>query len=186
MKLIYLSKAKQDKQRKNNRLIEQIFDEHGVALRRFIRIRSGKINDCEGLVQDVYVRLSQIENLSEKFAGRVDTVRSYLFSIASNLIIDRFRKAQTRHEDDRIGLDQVEIVSHLGGPERYVQNKHILKLIQQTLEKIKPIHRQAFLLSRVENMSYQQISDTLGVSVSTIEKYISAVLLVLREKVIDQ
>ena len=46
-------------------------------------------------------------------------------------------------------------------------------------------HKSAFVLCRVEGKAYREISDILGVSVSTVEKYISAALMAIRNKVQD-
>jgi len=53
------------------------------------------------------------------------------------------------------------------------------------LENINPHHKSAFVLCRVEGKAYREISDILGVSVSTVEKYISAALMAIRNKVQD-
>lgn len=94
------------------------------------------------------------------------------------LILDDVRK-----EADHISGEAMNIVTTLTSPERQLEGKRRLQQIQQALSKIKPEYQQAFLLSRMDNMSYREISDTMGISVSTVEKYISAALLAVREKV---
>jgi RNA polymerase sigma-70 factor (ECF subfamily) len=61
-------------------------------------------------------------------------------------------------------------------------NKRKLQLVDKALGRLKPEHRKAFLLHRVEGLSYRQISDQLAVSESTIEKYISAALVAIRSE----
>ena len=182
--MLYLIKDKVQKT-SNDKLLELIITEYGAALHRFVRVRLNHKDDVEDVVQDVYARLLQITELEKRVAGRMDTVRNYLFQIAVNIITDRYRKAQVRRESDHIGLDLYGNIScTLSSPERQLEGKRTLQLIQQALNDVKPELQQAFLLSRMDNMSYREISDTMGVSVSTVEKYISAALVAIRERVI--
>ena len=165
----------------SHRLIEKLLAEHTIALRRFIRVRLNSEQDCDDVLQEVYVRLSQIDDLPARLAGRLDTARNYLLQIASHLLIDRARRSQVRKQDQHVSTEDVDTVSSLYAPERIFNNKRKLQRIEFALQQIKPQQRQAFLLHRVEGLSYREISDQLGLSVSTIEKYIAAALLAVRE-----
>src|SRR5690554_4954748 len=165
--------------------LEQLIQEHDVALRRFIRVRIGVPADCDDIVQSVYTRVIQIDDIEKHLEARLDTVRSYLLKIAANIITDRYRKSQARREADHMSFENIKVLSTVMSPERQIQGKRILSQILDALERIKPEYRHAFVLSRMENMSYREISDTMGVSVSTVEKYISAALFAIREKVTD-
>lgn len=164
----------------SNRLIEKLLAEHDSAIRRFVRVRLHSDHDCDDVVQDLYVRLSQIDDLPQKLANRLDTARNYLLQIASNLLIDKSRRAKVRHQaqhDSGVDLDQY---SSLDSPERTFANKRQLHVVDHTLKKLRPRQRQAFLMHRVEGLSYREIGDSLGLSVSTVEKHISAALQAIR------
>lgn len=180
--MLYVIKDKVQKQTQE-KFLELLIQEHDSALRRFVRARLGTEADSEDVIQDLYSRLTQIENLESHVEDRLDTVRNYLFQIAVNLIRDRYRKSQVRKESEHISGDTVHMITTLTSPERQLEGKRKLQQIQDALSKIKPEYQQAFLLSRMDNMSYREISDTMGISVSTVEKYISAALLAVREKV---
>ncbi|MCO4320319.1 RNA polymerase sigma factor [Aliidiomarina quisquiliarum] len=186
--VLYVIKDKVQKA-SNDKLLELIIAEHGAALQRFVRVRVGQKDDADDVVQDVYARLAQMSQLEQRVAGRMDTVRNYLFQIAVNIITDRYRKAVVRREFDHVDADEPSTIygalgSTLSSPERQLEGKRTLQLIQLALNDVKPELQQAFLLSRMDNMSYREISDTMGVSVSTVEKYISAVLVAIRERVL--
>lgn len=155
-----------------------------MAIRRFIRIKTGGNQDCDDVMQDLYVRLSQIDDLPARMADRLDTARSYLVQIANHLLIDRARREISRCRDLHSSIETIENepASAIHEPERSLMNKRKLQLIDKALMRLKPEHRKAFLLHRVEGLSYRQISDQLAVSVSTIEKYISAALVAIRSE----
>lgn len=184
--LLYVIKDKVQKA-SNDKLLELIIAEHGAALHRFVRVRVNQKDDADDVVQDVYARLAQMTELEQRVAGRLDTVRNYLFQIAVNMITDRYRKALVRRESDHVDTGEDLVLYALGStvssPERQLEGKRALQLIQQVLNDMKPEQQQAFLLSRMDNMSYREISDTMGVSVSAVEKHISAALVAIRERV---
>ncbi|WP_416304960.1 RNA polymerase sigma factor [Neptunicella sp. SCSIO 80796] len=189
MKVIYLNKtvSPSTEPAQNSQLIEQLYAEYGSALRRFIRVRSRlNDNDCDDVMQEVYERLLKLDNLQEKLAGRMDTVRNYLFQIATHLLIDLDRRAKVRCSDAHISEQDAVIFSSLYSPERELQNRKQLSQIEQALTDIKTVHKQAFILNRIDGRSYREISDVLGVSVSTVEKYISAALVAIRERMLAE
>lgn len=170
----------------NGQLVAALLDEHGSALRRFIRVRSNlNEHDCEDIIQMISERLLKLDSLSQVLEGRLDTVRNYLFQIAVNLLIDKKRRDEVRQRDHHISEQEVSMVSSLDSPERRLEGKYRLRLTQEILNSLKTPCKQAFMLSRVEGKSYREISDILGVSVSTVEKYISTALLAIRLGVVD-
>ncbi len=185
--MLYVIREKVQKAN-NDKLLEQIVAEHGAALHRFVRVRVGIKDDADDVVQETYTRLAQMSELEQRVAGRLDTVRNYLFQIAVNIITDRYRKALVRREAEHIApCDNLALFntlsSTLNSPERHLEGKRALQQVQHAINGVKPELQQAFLLSRMDNMSYREISDTMGVSVSTVEKYISAALVAIREQV---
>lgn len=189
MKVIQLNRAKKQALANDEKcqLVEQLYAEYGSAMRRFIRVRSRlSEGDCEDVMQEVYERLLKLEDLQQKLAGRMDTVRNYLFQIASHILIDRARRAKVRCKDDHVSDQDTAIFSSIFSPERALQNRKRLRQIEMALSEIKTSHRQAFMLNRIDGMSYREISDALGVSVSTVEKYISAALVAIRIKVVPE
>ena len=188
--MLYVVKSKTHKASSES-LLEQIIAEHDAALRRFVRVRLSRQrrDEADDVVQDVYARLTQMDNLEERVAERLDTVRNYLFQIAVNIITDRFRKATSRREADHVPADDeqvaIQLDSTLSSPERQLEGKRTLQRIHAALNQLKPELRQAFLLSRMDNKSYREISDIMAVSVSTVEKYIAAALVAVRKQVME-
>ena len=56
------------------------------------------------------------------------------------------------------------------------ETKELKNVIAQSVEQLPEKCKQAFLLSREENLSYKDISGELDISVSTVEKHISKAL----------
>ena len=169
-----------DKKQQQNQLLERLLLEHGEALERFLRMRLALQQDKDDIIQDVLLRMVRISELEEKLQEPADKVRSYLFKVASNLIIDGFRKQQYR---DSYSQQLSEQDNTTQSPETVLSQRQSLEQVEEAMSEVKAKHRRAFLMNRLDNMSYRQISEEMGISVSSVERYISSVLVAIREKI---
>ena len=187
MKVVYLNTQSATKLSKDsNRVLYDLVSEHEAALRRFIRVRGRMtVSETEDVLQEMYTKLFSMDDLLAKSEGRQDTFRSFLFTVVANLIIDRERRAKSRAYDAHESFTDTFSASTNNDPEKQVGVSQKLSEIELVLENINPNHKSAFILCRVEGKAYREISDILGVSVSTVEKYISAALAAIRNKVKD-
>ena len=162
-------------------VVAAIWEEHGTALRRFLRMRLALDPDRDDVVQEVFVRLTRIEGIEDKFTDRPDSVRSYLFAMAHNIIRDRSRRDAVRRRDSHVAYDESRDAVGNETPEDFVIAEQDADRIRAALRKQKATVRRAFAMSRLENCCYREIADELAVSVSTVEKYISRALCAIRE-----
>lgn len=169
------------KTEERDRMLAALVAEHDSALRRFLRMRQLSLMDQEDVLQDVYLKLARMEDLVERLSQSPDTVRSYLFVMASNVIRDKARRASVRGAGKHQPLEDVEIADTIS-PEQELAGRQEIGVVERTLREQKAVHRRAFMLSRFEHKSYREIADDLSVSVSTVEKYICRVLLALRQE----
>ncbi|WP_426369644.1 RNA polymerase sigma factor [Pseudocolwellia sp. HL-MZ7] len=180
MSVVYITQCKD---RKNN-LLESLIDKYESDIMRFLRVRLALEADRDDIIQDLMIRLLRIENLEEKLMMEGSNAKSYLLSIAANLVKDLYRRKLGRGEQSDDAL--ANTILDNGNPEQILSHQQTLTKVSQVLESVKPIQKEAFLLNRLENKSYRQISEEMGVSVSTIERHISKVLLALRLKVVKK
>ncbi len=163
-----------------DRLLIAVREEHDRALRRFLRMRQLNVHLQEDVLQEVYLKLAKLHDLSERLTKSPDTLRSYLFVIASNIIRDWIRQETVREYKNHVELDENIFLKDSPNPETELVNKQNMLTIRSILQRQKERHRKAFELSRVECRSYREIANELSVSISTVEKYISKVLLAIR------
>lgn len=165
-----------------DRVLSELVSEHDRALRRFLRMRRLSPSDLEDVLQDVYLKLARLEDLTDRFSASPDTVRSYLFVMATNVIRDRVRRATVRESSKHQPLDEEMVHADTRSPETIIDGRQQIGAVEKALRQQKSHHRRAFMLSRFEHKSYREIADELSVSVSTVEKYICRVLLALRQE----
>jgi len=187
VKVVYLNTQSAIAQsQSDNATLYHLISEHEPALRRFIRVRArANAPEVEDILQEMYTKLFSLDELAQKVEARQDTFRSFLFTVVTNLIIDRERRAKVGDHDAHEPFSDTLYSTWNNEPEKCAGIAEKLIEIENVLENINPHHKSAFVLCRVEGKAYREISDILGVSVSTVEKYISAALMAIRNKVQD-
>ena len=59
--------------------------------------------------------------------------------------------------------------SRLGlNPSKVLGRRELLEKIENALESLSPVHRQAILLREIEGLSYQEMADVMEVSIGTV------------------
>lgn len=169
------------RQETKEQVLERLFHEHGAALRKFLRGRTGSDDDLEDVVQDVFLRLAKMDDLDERMKAGQGNSRAFIFTAANNLVVDLERrkavrwKYKARHRDE--ASEQIQDVT----PERMLSADRDLAMVKRVIMKLRPNCRRAFVLNRFENMSYPQVADTMGISVKQVEKLMSSALVKLRD-----
>lgn len=162
-------------------LLEKVFREHGDSLRRFLRMKLVPEADQEDLIQDLFVRLARSENLSERLSDESGNTRYYLFSMLSSMIVDKQRYLLRRKMDQHDTFEDDAVPAQQPTTESRVATQQSIDRALQILKQMNPKCREAFVLNRFKSMSYSEISVEMGVSVSSVERYVSTALSRLRK-----
>jgi RNA polymerase sigma-70 factor, ECF subfamily len=114
---------------------------------------------AKDIVQDVYVSFLQAKN---GFSG-TSSLKTYLYRAVINKSIDTRRRQQRfRGFLDCMGREAQPAVPDAAGE---MENK---ELVRRLLAAVPELYRIPFCLAEVDGMSYQEISDVLGISLSTV------------------
>ena len=141
-------------------------------LRRFIRRRVPSAQDVEDILQDVFAELVE----ANRRLMPIDHVTAWLFRVARNRIIDRFR----RKEPERFG--DAEIVTEDGellrmedlvpsgdaGPEGVYGQEMLLRELERALGELPEDQRRVFVGHEIEGRSFKQMAAEMGTNVNTL------------------
>jgi len=94
-------------------------------------------------------------------ASPINDSRAYLFRAAGNLAINHNRRERLLAFDDPACLETIADESPCA--ERQLLSRQELAIVARTLTEFPPLHREIFMLSRVDGLSFGQISTRLGV-----------------------
>ena len=154
------------------RLVEQLFERHARALRIFLQGRSVLQDEIEDLVQELFTRLMGVDRLEEKMSDSTGSSRSYLLTMANNMIVDMQRRSQVRNAyaaaQQVIEHEQMDERT----PERIIAAQLELEAIKAVIMDMRLNWRVAFALQRFRNMSYADIAVHMGVTNTQVENYI--------------
>ena len=123
-------------------------------LHRYCRSLTGSVWDAEDLVQDTLMRA--FAKLGE-FANPIDNPKAYLFRIASNLWVDRFRRAQLIQAEERAPAHGAE------------QRAEVRDAARQLMQLLPPQERAAVVLKDVFDFRLDEIAAILRTTVGAIK-----------------
>ncbi len=124
----------------------------------------------EDLAQETFIRmLMSIEGYEFRAP-----FRSWLFRIAVNLCRDYMRKKKVRRiitrfqNNDETGEEQ-SFIDRDQDPTRQVQENERMQMVARALNKVPESSRIVFILREMKDMSYEEISETLGWKIGTVK-----------------
>lgn len=131
-------------------------------IRRMVKLEE----EVDELFQELFVRIwerrEQID-VQQPFSA-------YLYRIAENMVYDFYRKAarteklrDTLRERTQEGYDQIE---------QTLFKKETSELLHQAIATMPPLRRQAFILCKIEEKSYEEAAEIMGISTNTIRNHI--------------
>lgn len=155
----------------------ELFYRQWVAFAYNIAYRmSGNHAEAEEIVQDTFIR---VYRFVEKFKG--GSLKSWLYRIVVNLSYTRLQKNKVRylHEQpfEQNGEPeeemQVDIVDESGDPGRQIDFKEMSEPVQQALNILPSEQKAILILSDIEGLTYQEISDIVQCPVGTVRSRLS-------------
>lgn len=150
-----------------------LFDLYFDDIRRYLYYRCGDTTISTDLAQDTFMRIweKQMELLPEKDTG-------LLYKIAGDLFVSHTRRERLRREAPK----EIRIEQSGRTPEEELQYQELQEKYEKTLMKLPENQRVVFLMSRMEELTYQEIATRLSLSVKTVEKRVSGALSRLRKE----
>lgn len=150
--------------------IALLYSDHHGWLVGWLRRRLGNPCDAADLAQDTFIR---VLGKPQSLHG-VREPRAWLTTIAHGLVVDHTRRAAL----ERACLDAIASLPEPLAPsaeERHLLIESLVRM-DNLLAGLPPKARSAFLLSRLEGLSYPEIALQLGVCLSSVEKYMATAI----------
>ena len=151
--------------------LEVLAERYRGALNRFFERRAARLGDTEDLTQEVFLRLA-----TRGDGEKIEHLDGYIFQTAASVLTDRARRRIARCADQHIEYEFCPELVEEVSPERVLLAREQIAMVRMVLERLPDRVRAAFVLHRFEELGYAEIAKRLGVSVSSIEKYISHAL----------
>ncbi len=129
---------------------------------------------AEDIVQEIFI---SFYNRRKEFELSV-SLRAYLLQALKFKVMNEFRSQVVR---DAYSKNMRYVYAYANSTTHHAyETKELAYNIHRSINLLPEKCKQAFLLSRSENLSYKDISGHLNISVSTVEKHISKALKFLK------
>src|ERR1700712_4049815 len=139
-------------------------------LGNFIRRRVRDPSDAEDILQDVLHEFVRAYRLPEP----IEQVSAWLFRVARNRIIDRFRKKREQplgetddEADDDYRLD-LALPAQDSGPEASYARTVLLTALQEAIDELPANQRDVFIAHELEGRGFKELALATGVSINTL------------------
>lgn len=152
--------------------MDELFRIEQPRLMRYLKRQHQMAHEVPDLVQEAFVRLASAS------ASRVpDRPGAYLQRTVRNLMIDVSRSRQ-KHWPERDGEIGNATTQPFSPPtqELTIEADDLMRTYRAALDELSARTRQVFLLHRVDDLTYPQIANRLGITTATVEYHISRAL----------
>lgn len=147
------------------------FRHYRRELHRYLLRRLRRPQDVDDLAQEVYLRLLRHDD--EKCVRKP---LAYLYGIASHVVAD-FRIG-AEHEREHLTFDSEAAEHSSDEPSSVLQDDladrlNLAQQIERALAQLPPMHAAVLLAHKRDGLSYEEVAKKLGLSVHTVEKYVT-------------
>ena len=155
-----------------DRRISEVIQRERQRLLHFIRKRVEDQGDAEDILQDVFYELIEAYRLMKP----VEQVGAWLYRVARNRIIDRFRKrrpeafggvSSSASNEDLLRLEDL-LPSPDAGPEAAYARSVLLEELDAALGELPDEQRDIFIAHEIDGRSFKQLADETGLSINTL------------------
>jgi RNA polymerase sigma-70 factor, ECF subfamily len=155
------------------RAFTELVERYQTRLLNFIYRTIGDREKAEDLVQEVFIRvyrhLHRFDR-SKKFSTWVYTIAS---NLAKNELRNRsrnplvlFQTVQRSYQDDD---RPVEFEDPNSRPDDMYHQRHLQKIVEETVSKLPEHHRNVFILRELEGKSYEEIAEITDCNLGTVK-----------------
>jgi RNA polymerase sigma factor (sigma-70 family) len=143
-----------------------------LRLLQFIRKRVDDEGDAEDILQDVFYELIEAYRMMKP----IEQVGAWLYRVARNRIIDRFRKKRpeaisgtipSEREEDAPRIEDL-LPSPEAGPEALYARSVLVEELEAALAELPEEQRKVFVAHEIDGRSFKQIAEETGLSVNTL------------------
>jgi len=155
-----------------DRRISEVIQREGRRLFHFIRKRVDDEGDAEDILQDVFYELIEAYRLMKP----VEQVGAWLYRVARNRIIDRFRKkgpegsgeiSLNARKEDALRLEDL-LPSPDAGPEALYARSVLIEELDAALDELPEEQREVFVAHEIDGRSFKQLAEETGLNINTL------------------
>jgi len=148
--------------------ILKAYKTHYHSLKKFVTklLKSYSHHDVEDIIQEAFLLAYRAENLKS-----IDQPRAFLFRVAKNVTFNIIRQKSRRSLDYLQNCEASAFLTTASLEDEFVAQE-TLELHCAAIATLPPQCRKIYLMRKVYAMSYKEIAEALGITVSTVESHL--------------
>ena len=156
-----------------SRVFRQWITQHQDDVWSLARYLLKDASEAEDAAQEVFVRLWKHRGVVE-----AERVRSWLMKVTRNECLDRLRRRRPEGEFDDSAVAE-------GGPLMDVQKAEVSRWLNLAIGRLKEPYRSLVILRDVHQHSYEDVAQTMELSLSQVKVYLHRARKQLREQLVE-
>src|ERR687893_2310115 len=131
----------------------------------------GKHDEAEDLPQDIFLKIFKALASFDRRAN----FQTWIISISRNLCIDHYRSVRKERQTIARDVDTADLQPATAerGPYAVAEHQDLRELLRQALQTLPMTLRTAVVLRDLQELSYQEIADKLGLPEGTVKSRIN-------------
>nr|WP_262921392.1 RNA polymerase sigma-70 factor [Maribellus maritimus] len=150
---------------------DAIYDTYCHKLHQFVLTYLKQEEDAEEIVQEVFIKIWKSRDKINIYSS----FESFLFTIAYNATMSLLRK-RVSESKSREYLRSIQQVNTAEPVISEIQFKELEHKVQSLLEQLTPRQKEIYNLSREEGLTHHEIAIKLGISESTVNNHLVAII----------
>lgn len=143
--------------------VHTLYCDHHHWIQRWLWRKVGCPHQAADLAQDTFLRL-----LGSREFERLDEPRAFLMTIAQRVLFNFWRRRNLENAWLEALAQQPE--AYAPSAEDYALVREAIEMLDRLLDGLPVRARKVFLMRRLEEMTYAEIAQALGISVPTVER----------------
>jgi len=153
--------------------ITAVFLECNTFLKKFLAGFLRSRQDIEDVAQETYLRAYMAEQRET-----IEQPKAFLFRIARNLALTRLSKKSRQITDYIEEAGATVVIETAAGTDQELEAQQCLDLYCEAVAVLPEKCRQVFLFRKVHGLSHKDIGERMGLSISSVEKYLRQGILI--------
>lgn len=154
----------------------ELYDRIYAPLHRFVWYILRDEDATDDVIQEVFVKLWQVRHTLDPERS----LKALLYQMARNFALNHTRTTRRFSSDDITEMELGEAPSH----DAELTARTLEERLRVWIDELPPRRREAFCLSRFENMSHDEIAVAMDLAPKTVNNHIVLALQTLRQRLI--
>ncbi len=143
-----------------------LYDQYSKPLYKNILYLVKDEDIAQELLQDLFLKIWEIRQTIKQEGS----FKSFLYKVAENMVYMHFRK--TAKDNNLIAQLVMSYVDYEAPSEDTFLSEQNYELLKQAIQNLSPQRKLIYILCKFKGKSYEEVSNELGISISTIRDHI--------------